>query len=188
MTNHENLNDEDLVGLVRDKDPELYAVLMRRYQAKLLRYARYLVRSNPRAEDVVQEAFIKAFINLKGFNVKKKFSSWIYRIVHNEAVNQLKKHSKETRLTEAIAAQLASKEPQPDEVFENGEVRRALKQRLEELPLKYRSPLALFYLEERSYDEISDTLRIPIGTVGTHINRGKKLLRALCERKNNVRK
>jgi len=123
MTTYENLSDEGLVGLVRSKDQELYAVLMRRYQAKLLRYANYLVRNNQRAEDVVQEAFIKAFVNLQGFNTKKKFSSWIYRIVHNEAINQLKKYSKEVRLTDAMTAQLASKEPKQDEVFENGEVR-----------------------------------------------------------------
>ena len=72
---------------VRTKDQELYGEVVRRYQDKLLRYADYLMQNESRAADVTQNAFIKAFINLNSFDTGKKFSSWIYRITHNEAIN-----------------------------------------------------------------------------------------------------
>ena len=98
MVKIKNLSDEALVELVCSQNQELYAEIVRRYQDKLMRYAHYLTQNEDQAADVVQEAFIKAFINLKGFNTKKKFSSWIYRIVHNQAINYLKKYQKEISL------------------------------------------------------------------------------------------
>ncbi|KKQ24461.1 MAG: RNA polymerase sigma-70 factor, ECF subfamily [Candidatus Roizmanbacteria bacterium GW2011_GWC1_37_12] len=96
------MSDEELITKIRTKDKELYAEIIRRYEAKLLRYANYLINDKDKAADIVQEAFIKAYINLNGFEVKKKFSSWIYRIVHNQAVNFIKKNKKEVPLIEAI--------------------------------------------------------------------------------------
>jgi len=182
MKDVKTLSDEELVVLVCNRDQELYAELITRYQNKLLRYVEYLVRNTAAAEDVVQSAFIKAFINLRSFNTKRKFSSWIYRIAHNQALNQLKKRRREVGLTEPLLRKLVSKQPQPEEDFAADEIKHLLKGCLDELPLRYREPLALAYLEEKSYQEISDTLRIPTGTVGTRINRAKKLLRAVCSR------
>lgn len=180
MRKLKNLSDEAVVELVRNEDQELYREIVKRYQAKLLRYAAYLIRDEAKAADVVQEAFIKAFINLKGFNLKKKFSSWIYRIVHNETINYLKKHKKEISLENNHW--LKSKEDVEAD-FNRKEARKMLYQSLKKLPLKYRSPLVLFYLEEKSYEEISDVLRIPVGTVGTRINRGKKMMRSIYKQK-----
>jgi len=172
MNDFDRLSDEELVELVRSKDQELYRELVRRYQDKLLRYANYLLYDEEPAADVVQEAFIKAFVNLKGFNTKKKFSSWIYRIVHNEAINALKWLERTLPSEDDLENDFLRKE-------EEEHTRRSL----EKLPLEYREPLALFYFEERSYDEMSDILRVPIGTVGTRISRGKKLLRGILKTK-----
>jgi RNA polymerase sigma-70 factor (ECF subfamily) len=184
MKGLKSLSDEKLVHLVCHKDKELYQELVHRYEEKLLRYAVYLVRDEDKAADVVQEAFIKAFVNLRGFNIKKKFSSWIYRIVHNQAINYLKKHKKEISLenNEWIKELLKSNQ-NIEKDFDKDEAKKMTNVCLKELPLLYRSPLALFYLEERSYEEISDVLRIPIGTVGTRINRGKKLMKVICKKK-----
>lgn len=184
MKKVKNLDDEELVELVRTQDQELYSEVVRRYQDKLVRYATSLIQDEDKAADVVQEAFIKAFVNLKGFNLKKKFSSWIYRIVHNEAVNYLKKHKREISLENNQWIERTVDSGQDIEKdFNRKEAEKMLYQSLNELPLKYRSPLTLFYLEEKSYEEISDVLRIPVGTVGTRISRGKKLMRTICKKK-----
>jgi RNA polymerase sigma-70 factor, ECF subfamily len=95
MQNFKDFSDEQLVEEVRSKDQELYSHIVDRYQAKLMRYIKYLIFDEYKAADVVQETFIKAFINLNGFDTRKKFSSWIYRIAHNEAMNSVKKYHRE---------------------------------------------------------------------------------------------
>src|SRR3989339_1894215 len=102
MKNFKKLTDEQLVELVRNKDQELYQEIVIRYQEKLLRYAINLIQDRSKAQDAVQESFIKAYINLNGFNTKKKFSSWIYRIVHNEVINIIDKHKKSIVFDESI--------------------------------------------------------------------------------------
>ncbi|KPJ70922.1 hypothetical protein AMJ51_00545 [Microgenomates bacterium DG_75] len=184
MKKIKSLSDEELIELVRNKDQELYKEVVRRYQTKLMRYATGLIQDEDKAADVVQESFIKAFVNLRGFNTKKKFSSWIYRIVHNEAINYIKKHKKEISLENNKWVERAAKSNEDvEEDFNQKEAKEMLYLSLKELPLKYRSPLVLFFLEEKTYEEISDVLRIPIGTVGTRINRGKKMLRLIYKKK-----
>jgi RNA polymerase sigma-70 factor (ECF subfamily) len=179
MSENEKLSDEEIVEKVRSSDQELYAVIMERYQNKLLRYATALTKDEQRAVDVVQEAFIKAFINLEGFNTQKKFSSWIYRIVHNEAINIVKKYQKEIALSDDIDF-VGNEDTERD--FEQKEMVALLEKCLASIPLLYSEPLVLYYIEEKSYEEISDILRIPMGTVATHISRAKKLMKQLCQK------
>jgi len=164
--------------LVRDKDQQIYAELVRRYEDKLLRYGIYLIGDRHGAADVVQQAFIKAFVNLKGFNVKRKFSSWIYRIVHNEAINYIKKNKKTVSLEskKGLLESLSNNEDIEAD-FEKKEVQKKVRKCLKDLPIKYREPLVLHFLEDRSYEEISDILRMPMGTVGTRISRGKEKIK-----------
>jgi len=91
-----------LVNKIRTSDRELFAELVNRYEEKLLRYATYLLHDEQKASDVVQDSLIKAYINLNGFDTKKKFSSWIYRIVHNETMNSVKKYHKEVPIIEGM--------------------------------------------------------------------------------------
>ena len=183
MKNDDGLSDEELVALVCNQDQEQYRELVKRYQDKLMRYAIGLIQDEDKAADVVQQAFIKAFVNLRGFNTKKKFSSWIYRIVHNEAINYIKKYQKEISLEANLwLEQSLVSNNNVEEDFDRKQARKVLYLSLQKLPLKYRSPLVLFYLEEKTYEEISDVLRIPVGTVGTRINRGKKLMRTIYGR------
>ena len=180
MLSLSKLSDEEVVEITRTKNKEAYSEIIKRYQGKLMRYAKYLVNDNERASDVVQDAFIKAYINLNSFDTKRKFSSWIYRIVHNEAVNLINKYKKEKPLFENIDFDSGIN---IEEEYTQNEVRKMVKNCLEEMSLLYREPLSLYYLEEKSYKEISDILRIPIGTVGTRINRAKLIMRQICQRK-----
>jgi len=182
MENIEKLSDEKLVELVCTKDQELYAEIVKRYQNKLLRYVLYLIKNRQKAEDAVQNAFIRAFINLMGFNTKQKFSSWIYRIAHNEAINIIKKNKREILLDKDgwDRHQLLEDRHIHKQVSDQ-ETKEQVKKYLSILPLKYREPITLFYLEEKSYKEISDILRISVGGIGARINRAKKIIQ-----KNNI--
>ncbi|MFH0749461.1 MAG: RNA polymerase sigma factor [Candidatus Gottesmanbacteria bacterium] len=174
-----DISDEALVQYIRTKDQERYRDIMIRYEEKLLRYAEHLVRNSALAADIVQDSFIKAFKNLQGFDSKKKFSSWIYRIVHNEAINAVKRFHKEVKLVEADAIW-------NNEKIEDDYVRKELKDKvkhcLEQMSFMYREPITLYFLEEKSYEEISDILRMPMGTVATRINRGKQLMKKICQK------
>lgn len=171
-----SLSDEKLVDLVRNEDQELYTHIVNRYQEKLLRYANYLVSDNHMSQDIVQTAFIKAFQNLQGFSTKKKFSSWIYRITHNEAMNSIKKNKKLINLEPSHWQQISS-DTDIEEEFDKKQLSIIVKKSIDKLSVKYKAPMSLFYLQDKSYEDISDILRIPTGTVGTRINRGKKLLK-----------
>ncbi len=179
MDENLKLTDEEIVEKVRSSDRDLYAVIIERYKDKLLRYATSLVHDDDKANHIVQDSLVKAYINLNGFNTKKKFSSWIYRIAHNEAVNVIKKYQKEVPMKEIF--DFESNEDIIKE-FEEKEVSVHVKKCLDSMPLIYSEPLSLHYLDERSYEEISDILRIPMGTVAVRISRAKKLMKNLCQK------
>jgi len=178
MEDVSKLSDEEIVILVRNEDKELYAIILKRYQEKLLRYANYLLRSEHTASDIVQDSFIKAYINLNAFNTKRKFSSWIYQIVHNEAMNHIKRNRKQISIYQ-------DKDYDSGVDIEDEYIKKELKRRtydcLDKMPVMYMEPMVLFYLERKLYEEISDILRIPIGTVGTRISRAKILMKKICQ-------
>lgn len=174
------VTDEALVDDVRTRDKNLYAEVVKRYQDKLLRYTTYLLHDKDRAEDIVQETLIKAYINLNSFNSKKKFSSWIYRIAHNEAMNMLHKNQKELRIGDDTDFDSGIS---IEDDFSKKELLDQIHSCIDKMPTPYGEPLVLFYFEEKSYEEISDILRIPIGTVGARINRAKALMKKICQGK-----
>ncbi len=179
MFEYENKTDEEVVLYVQSKDQEVYFVLVERYQAKLMRYANSIIHNEAKAVDVVQETFIKAFINLRSFDNKKKFSSWIYRIAHNEAINAIKKNYKEVSFEEDF-------DIQSDEDiagnFEKKEIASNVEKCISKMSLIYSEPLVLYGVEDKSYEEISDILRIPMGTVATRISRAKILMKNICQK------
>lgn len=180
MSEISKFTDEEVVELTRTKDKEAYAEIIRRYQEKLMRYALYLLRDEDKAEDVVGESFIKAYTNLNGFNTKKKFSSWIYRIVHNQAINLINKHKKEMPMFENVDFDSGV---DIEKEYAKKEIVKLVKKCVSEMPLLYKEPLSLFFLEDKPYNEISDILRVPIGTVGTRINRAKILMKKICQKR-----
>lgn len=179
MNDFEKISDEEIIKKIRTSDQNLYTIIIERYQEKLLRYARNLTRDESKATDTVQESFIKAFINLNNFDTNKKFSSWIYRIVHNEIINGFKKYKNEIPLLEEW--DFKSEENIEDE-FEQKEISKKIEKCLNNIPLLYGEPLSLYYIDEKTYEEISDILRIPMGTVATRINRAKKLMKKICQK------
>lgn len=174
--------DEAVVARITAGDVDSYAVLMARYEQKLLRYVVYLLHDHATAADVVQETFIKTYQNLRSYKPKYKFSSWIYRIAHNEAMNAVKKerHIQRDADTEMLVddAQNITIIHEIDAAI----LRDDLKACLVRLDAKYREVLMLQYYENMKYVEIADILHIPVATVGVRAARAKAKLRQLCEK------
>ncbi|MDQ5981844.1 MAG: hypothetical protein QG570_602 [Patescibacteria group bacterium] len=173
------MSDSDIIKIVRTKDKEAYAEIIKRYQEKLMRYASYILGNEQMGADAVQEGFLNAYINLNRFDTEKKFSSWIYRIVHNEAINMLSKQKKHISMNYEIEKDSGL---DIEDDFIKNEITNRTYHCLDQMPIMYKGPLSLFYLEEKSYEEISDILRIPVGTVGTRINRAKGLMKKICQK------
>ena len=96
MSQLENqLTDEEIARLVQSGEIESFDILIERYEAKMKRYAKRFLFDYEEAEDLAQEVFLKVYINIQSFKTSKKFSSWIYRIAHNEFINAIKKKGKE---------------------------------------------------------------------------------------------
>lgn len=178
--NIKRLTDEKLVEEVL-KNKQLFEEIINRYEKKILKYIYYLVGDKNEAEDIAQEVFIKTYINLAGFDKNLKFSSWLYRIAHNQAVNFLKKKKINLSFDEKIF--LVESNQKVEEEITKKEIEKALKKCFQKLPVLYREIIDLYYFENLLYEEISDVLKIPSGTVAIRLSRAKKILKKLCQNK-----
>jgi RNA polymerase sigma-70 factor (ECF subfamily) len=169
--------------LVQDalRDAEQYRHIIDRYRAKLLRYIGHLgLRDKSLQEDVLQEVFIKVYRNLNRYNTDFPFSSWIYRITHNETMSYFRRKRLQPLALDSF--------PDPDFLLAEGttdteeiiDVER-IKEIINKLDQKYKEVIILKYFEEKSYDEIADILQKPPGTVATLLSRAKQKLKSLLE-------
>lgn len=174
------VTDEELARRVQLGDKAAFSALFRRYEPRILRYGRTFLFQYEDIEDAVQDVFIKTYVNINSFDATRKFSSWIYRIAHNTFINVIKKKGREPIAfldLDAFFQLTPVSEPKAPSRIEQLEVQYNLEQSLTALEPKYREPLVLYYIEEKSYKEIADILRIPVSTVGVRISRAKALLR-----------
>lgn len=176
------LTDQAVVKLAL-KERALFAHIVERYQEKLSRYiARLGIRDQDDRDDVLQEIFIKVYRNLNDYDERYSFSAWIYRIAHNEAISWYRK--KKVRPEGNLVADSEEVLPFLNDGEDDAEVRfdknidaHHLNQALNTLDSKYRDIVVLRYFEHLEYEEISDVLKIPVGTVGTLLYRAKKQLK-----------
>lgn len=184
-------DDNELVKLIQAGDTDLFAVIIERYQGKLFAYLYRLIGSREEAEDLLQDVFIKAFKNMQSYDIERKFSSWIYRIAHNEAINYIKRRSLKRFISwEDITStkdKLVSNstEEGADFMWLRKETIGEVDEAINKLPIKYKQVLLLRYYSEKSYEEISEILQKPVNTVGTLINRAKKKMAEEMEKINN---
>ncbi len=174
----QNLSDAELVVLTLENQSN-FLYLVDRYQGKLLNYIRRLTNvNNADAEDILQDVFIKVYLNLNDFNSDLKFSSWIYRITHNQVISSHRRlkarpEGYAVNIDDNSALSLAA-----DTDIMAGTDLEITKQKINEvlscLNDKYRDILILKFLEEKNYQEISDIIRKPLGTVASMINKAKQ--------------
>ncbi|MFZ2975323.1 MAG: RNA polymerase sigma factor [Candidatus Moraniibacteriota bacterium] len=184
------LTDSELVEIVRNSDQERYGEIIERYQGKLFAYLFRLIGSRDEAQDILQDVFLKAYRNLQSYDTTRKFSSWIYRIAHNEAVNFIKRRALKRFIPwEDIAAtkdklEMMSFEEGADKAWLRKEIGKEVNTALEKMPFKYKQVLVLRYFSDKSYEEISEILGKPMNTVGTLISRAKQKLSQELKGKN----
>lgn len=173
--------DEEIARRVQKGDTELFGVLIERYTPKMLRYARKFLLNRQDAEDLVQEVFLKAYVNIQGFDAERRFSPWLYRIAHNLFINAIKRKGREplpffdpdTIFPHPLSLERADKD------LQEKELKGMLEECLDAIDPKYREPLVLYYFEDMNYADISDVLHIPVSTVGVRLNRGKAMMKKI---------
>lgn len=170
---------------VKKGDKNAFAEIVSLYKDKIFLLCYRMLGNVHEAEDMAQEAFIKAYINLHTFKMEKKFSTWLYRIATNLSIDRLRKKKPDFYLDQEIAgtegltmySQVAADIALPEDEAESREMAAAIHNEIMALPEKYRSAIILKYLDELSLNEISEILNIPVGTVKTRIHRGREALR-----------
>ncbi len=174
------LSDNELILLAREGKPEVFGVLMERYEKPL---KRYLVRltgwGEEEVEDILQEAFIKVYRHLNVYDEQMKFSTWVYRITHNQAIDTIRSSQAKPFISSVSLDEIANLVADDEEIEKSLYLKNDLErvqQAIGDLPLQYREVLILRFIEEKSYEEIVDILKKPKGTVATLIARGKKIL------------
>jgi RNA polymerase sigma-70 factor, ECF subfamily len=167
-------------------DPNAYGRLIRKHESMLRRYVRRILGTRSNAtDDVLQEVFIKAYLNLNDFDQTRTFAPWIYRIAHNEAISHLRKSKSGIQTITGEDAQVfldyVADPEDPATLFWKGRSADHIRTCLNALDAKYRDVLVLRYMEDQSYDDISDILRLPPGTVATLLKRGLKRLKDIFD-------
>jgi len=177
----ESMTDEEIVVFAL-KDKAFFTHIVTRYEDKLTRYIMRLgIRNHEDRQDTLQDIFIKIYKNLNGFDTALSFSSWVYRIAHNEAISAYRKKQvrPEGHLIdagdEAVTRELCA-EYGPEYHFDTEIRAQEINRALDLIDRRYKDALILRFFEHKEYEEISDILKIPIGSVGTLIHRGKKQL------------
>src|SRR3990167_4337691 len=136
----DHLTDEDLARGLQQGEKYLFAELVERYEAKMLRYARRFLFNYHDAEDAVQEVFIKAYTNIRSFDADRRFSPWLYRIAHNELLNTLRKkiHEPAPFFDSDTLIPLPIAPEQTDHTIKAKELKELMSANLDKLPPKYR--------------------------------------------------
>ncbi len=174
--NSEEISDEAVITRVRAGEPDLFEIIMRRYNQRLYRVARSIVRNEAEAEDVVQDAYVRAYTHLAQYAGEAKFSTWLTRIAVNEGLRRLRKRGRFDDIRwMASTVPLAAEGTDRD--ASDREVRHIMESAIEGLPAAYRSIVMLRDVEELSTAEAADCLGIPPATVKTRLHRGHALLR-----------
>ncbi|MFZ1321144.1 MAG: sigma-70 family RNA polymerase sigma factor [Ignavibacteria bacterium] len=173
------LIDEALAGKQNS-----YAKLMKKYQPMITHLIYRMISKKEDVEDLTQEAFIKAFNSLANFDKQYAFSTWLFKIATNNAIDYLRKKKLYTfSIDKKIQAddsdysfEIPDHENKPDSNVIDKQLRVILDEAIESLPPKYKDVIVLRHQKEKEYEEIAKELNLPLGTVKAHIFRGRELL------------
>ena len=187
--------EKDIIEQVRAGNTRRYAFLVDRHKDQAFTLAVRLTGERSEAEELVQDAFLRAFKSLDQFRGDAKFGTWFYRILYNLCMTKVTrrrgKHEHvdldDVNVLQSFRAE--DEEPSIHERLEDEELKEMLSGEIESLPEKFRSVITLFYIQEMSYEEIVSVMNAPIGTVKTNLFRARNLLkeRVLRRMKGEVR-
>jgi RNA polymerase sigma-70 factor, ECF subfamily len=176
------LTDQQIIEAIRLGDVRKYALLVDAHKDKAFTLALRLVGDRHEAEELVQDAFMRAYRALGSFRGDAKFSTWLYRIVYNLCLTRVSRRRSQGEQLDVHEEMLDNvfvddESAGADEMLESEDRKAILTAELQQLPENYRVAVTLFYLEEMSYEEMVSVLNMPLGTVKTNLFRGRNLLR-----------
>jgi RNA polymerase sigma-70 factor, ECF subfamily len=183
------LTDQEVVLLARSGREAAYRELVRRYERPVFALLYRMVRDRELAEDLAQETFIKALNAIESYRPEFKFSSWIFKIANNAAIDHLRRreldtlsldgspHAETPEAMQATALQIGARQESPLDAVEAKELGGAIEAAIGRLRPEYRSCILLRHVEGRAYEEIAEILDLPLGTVKTYIHRARNELR-----------
>lgn len=183
------LTDQEVVLLARSGREAAYRELIRRYERPVFALLFRMVRDRELAEDLSQETFIKALNAIESYRPEFKFSSWIFKIANNAAIDHLRRreldtlsldgspHAETPEAMQATALQIGARQESPLDTVEAKELGSEIETAIGRLRPEYRSCILLRHVEGRAYEEIAEILDLPLGTVKTYIHRARNELR-----------
>jgi len=177
-------DDNNLINKALEGDQSAYEKLMKKYYQLIYNLIFRMISKKEDVEDLTQEAFIKAFNSLQNFDRQFAFSTWLFKIATNNAIDYLRKKKlntfsidKEIESEESdFKFEIPDNENKPDRVIMEDERKKILDEAIDSLPAKYKEVIILRHKMDKEYEEISKELKIPLGTVKAHIFRGRELL------------
>ena len=163
---------------------QAYEALVNKYQIALVRHVGKMVRDSQEVDDLVQEAFVKAFGSLHSYSPAYAFSTWLYRIATNHTIDYIRKKKLSTVSIDKplqtgdgeLKMELPDTTYRPDRAIVTDQRNEILRDAIDQLPPKYHRVIVMRHQEEKSYDEIAEELDLPLGTVKAHIFRARALL------------
>lgn len=188
-----SLPDADVVRLAQEGRDHAFRELVRRYERPVFSLVYRMVRDRETAEDLSQDAFIKVLNHIDRYSPEFKFSSWIFKIANNVAIDHLRRrrldtismdgspHASSASEIEASTFDVAAEQENALDEIASRELGTAIEAAIGELRPEYRSCIMLRHVEGRSYEEIASTLDLPLGTVKTYIHRARHELRRALE-------
>jgi RNA polymerase sigma-70 factor (ECF subfamily) len=176
-----DLDDLLIIGQINSGQKDLFRLLVRRYEKAVYGMGMSFFRNAEDASDFVQEVFLKAYRSLSRFEGRSRFSTWLYKIAYNTAVNGVNRKKEYGSLADEDAGRLAASGDTPERVLLRNTARDAIQAALKELPERFKVCVDLFFFYDRSYQEIEGITGFPVNTVKSHVFRAKKLLREKLE-------
>ena len=179
------LPDESLVDQALAGDRDAFGALVMRHQRGLVNYIFRLVGSRDLAMDLAQEVFMKVYVSLESFDPRYRFTTWLYRIASNGAIDHLRRKQPRTLSLsqpaaddDAVAPVIAGTDPTPDDMLRLRELETRLDAAIGDLPTSYRQLILLRHRQHCRYDEIARITQLPLGTVKNRIFRAREILRS----------
>jgi RNA polymerase sigma-70 factor (ECF subfamily) len=170
-----------IVSQIVSGHKDLFRLLIRRYERSVYGMGMSFFRNGEDASDFTQEVFLKVYRSLSRFEGRSRFSTWLYKIAYNTAINGVNRRKEYQSLAEEGAAQLVSTAETPEKILLRQAARQAVVEALEDLPERYRVCVDMYFFYDRSYQEIEEITGFPVNTIKSHVFRAKKLLREKLE-------
>ncbi len=180
-----NISDQELIDSIKNGNHSDYSVLVDRYKNKAFSMLKRMLRNEFDAEEVLQDAFLKAFRSLETFKGEAKFSTWFYRIVYNSALTKLSSKRRKIEQEMSSVEDHLDLESNFDSIdAEKKNVSELINEMINLLPEKYSTIITLFYLNELTCDEIAETMNISLSNVKVLLHRSRNAMRDMIEKHN----